>query len=125
MAYQATVRWNRRRYVVGKAEHVGRGLHHCRIRTETLKGASLAHDACVAFQALRQPNCCILSAQGHFAICPTEAFRWNKQCANTIHEAHQGVVEADGTQIRGWSSLKFRAKLVVNGYHLLEAAGGQ
>src|ERR1700722_4650965 len=106
MAYQATVRSNRRRYVVGKAEHVGRGSHHCRIRTETLKRAGLAHDACVAVQSLRKPNRCILSAQGHFAICPAEAFRRKKQSANTIHEAHQGVIEADGAQIMGWSSLK-------------------
>src|SRR5580704_7639991 len=126
MAYQATVRSNRRRYVVGKAEPAGEGFTELQDKDgRRLERASLAHHACVAFQALRQPNRCILSAQRHFAMCPAEAFRRKKQCANAIHEAHQAVIEADGTQIMGWSSLKFRAKLVVNSYNLLEAAGGQ
>src|ERR1700733_1935337 len=123
MAYQATVLWNRRRYVVGRAEHTGSGSQNCRIRRGVLKGASLAHNAYVAFQALRQPNRCILSAQGHFAMCPAEAFRRNKPSTHTVHKAHQGIVEADGAQIRSRSSFKFWAKLVVNGYDLLEATG--
>jgi hypothetical protein len=52
MAYQATVRSNRRRYVVEKAEHIG-GVHRCRVKDEDFKKSELG---------LRR-LCCVPSAE--------------------------------------------------------------